>query len=779
MEMGPPGQSACGSSIQELSSATSVEMSRAFITKINAFTPLAVPGCQLWMDAADSTTITRSGANVTQWNDKANNYSGSATNNPQYNSSPINGLPTIHFDGASNRYVLISANNYNYSFMTYFIVIRWVSGTTGGFMGTDTPGNYGRALAVSSSNVQLLLYSQFYTTTVALTANQPCILSAYFNGTTNFTVILNGTPTVFAVGQGAGNTNTNGFNIGVFNPGNSGNHSFDMGEGIVYNSILSDAQRQQVEGYLAQKWGLTASLPPGHPGLTQTFYTKNPGIAAVPSFTMTKVPYTNYFPLSMPACGLWLDAADASTITYSSGSNLSQWRDKSGNGYIMSNNAGTTTVAANSLNSLNTVYIPSGTNTKITNFRGRTKMTFFIVGKCAAGQYLIALNGGFFYVGNDSLLYMYPPSGNYLDIVDSIGIATPVVSNNTWFIICIGYDNLTNSTANPYTINGSPFNGTNRATAARGSSGILTDQFITNTLYINTVNGTNSYDSDFTAELIYYNDTLSVGQRQAVEGYLAWKWGLQSTNLPVGHPYYSTPPIEFGRPAQVAGIPLQVNMFATPNLTLPSNTITNGLIAYFLFNGTLLDSRNTITLSQTGSVSYVAGLRDKAIYLANETQSSNGTTAVNYLTSSYNVTVPFSVAVWFNPTNVTRGSLLSTYNSTAITNYSVNLYIQGAGGGISAAYNGVQNVGAYSSISVGTWYSAVITVNASNGLSLFVNGTQVGSTITQTPSINGLMIGNIQDGGGSYAYSGYMDDYRIYNRVLSGSEITSIYNGTG
>jgi hypothetical protein len=216
-----------------------------------------------------------------------------------------------------------------------------------------------------------------------------------------------------------------------------------------------------------------------------------------------------------------------------------------------------------------------------------------------------------------------------------------------------------------------------------------------------------------------------------------------------------------------------------PNLALPSNTITNGLIAYFLFNGTLLDSRNTITLSRTGSVSYVAGLRDKAIYLANETQSSNGTTAVNYLTSSYNVTVPFSVAVWFNPTNVTNGSLLSTVNSTGITGYSVNLYIQGAGGGMSAAYNAVQNVGAYRSISVGTWYSAVITVNASNGLSLFVNGTQVGSTITQTPSINGLMIGNIQDGGGSYAYSGYLEDYRFYNRVLSGSEITSIYNGTG
>jgi hypothetical protein len=510
------------------------------------------------MDAADSTTITRSGANVTQWNDKANNYSGSATNNPQYNSNPINSLPTIHFDGASSRYVLISANNYNYSFMTYFIVIRWVSGS-GGFMGTDTPGNYGRALAVSSPNVQLLLYSQFYTTNLPLTANQPCILSAYFNGTTNFTVILNGTPTVFAVGQGTGNTNTNGFNIGVFNPTNGGNHSFDMGEGIVYSSILNDPQRQSIEGYLAQKWGLTASLPPGHPGLTQTFYTagKNPGIAAVPSKIMTIVPYGNYFPLAMPACGLWLDAADATTITYSSGSNLSQWRDKSGNGYIMSNSTGTTTVVANSLNSYNAIYTPSGTSAKIASFTGRTKFTLFFVGKCAAGKYLLGFNNGFIYAGNDTLMNL-TVSVNTFDCVDSIGLQTSVVSANTWFIFCIGYDNVAAFTPNPYNINGSPFNGTNRTTITSPyiTPSIVPDQYVSNPFYINSL-GTNSYDSDFTAELIYYNTTLSVSQRQAVEGYLAWKWGLQSTNLPVGHPYYSTPPIEFNRPAQVAGIPLQ------------------------------------------------------------------------------------------------------------------------------------------------------------------------------------------------------------------------------
>lgn len=533
------------------------------------------------MDAADSTTITRSGANVTQWNDKANNYSGPATNNPQYNSSPINGLPTIHFDGASSRYVLISANNYNYSFMTYFMVIRWVSGT-GGFMGTDTPSNYGRALAVNSPNVQLLLYSQFYTTNLPLTANQPCILSAYFNGTTDFTVILNGTPTVFAVGQGTGNTNTNGFNIGVFNPSNGGNHSFDMGEGIVYSSILNETQRQSIEGYLAQKWGLVSSLPAGHPGRSQTFYTagKNPGIAAVPSSTVTKVPYGNYFPLSLAGCQLWLDGADSTTVTGTSP--VTAWRDKSGLNYTAINNLGTSSVSAASLNGLNTIYVPSGANLKIANFLFYTNFTTFIVGKAAAANLLIGglfgTNGIAFYefTGNGDLLAVPLPSGTtFLDVYDNVGVP---ISANTWFIWCIGYNNLTNSTASPYRVNGNA-----RTTLAGGGSSIVPSSSGTGSLYLNSTNGANSYDSDYFAEIIHYNTTLTTAQCQGIEGYLAWKWGLQSTNLPISHPYYSVPPLEFDRPTQVASIPLQLRIIPDP--WTPLRPLSSGVLPWHWFRG--------------------------------------------------------------------------------------------------------------------------------------------------------------------------------------------------
>ena len=46
--------------------------------------------------------------------------------------------------------------------------------------------------------------------------------------------------------------------------GASGNQ-YDMYEVIQYDGAIADSQRYQVEGYLAQKWGLTSSLPATHP----------------------------------------------------------------------------------------------------------------------------------------------------------------------------------------------------------------------------------------------------------------------------------------------------------------------------------------------------------------------------------------------------------------------------------------------------------------------------------------------------------------------------------
>jgi hypothetical protein len=43
----------------------------------------------------------------------------------------------------------------------------------------------------------------------------------------------------------------------------------------------------------------------------------------------------------------------------------------------------------------------------------------------------------------------------------------------------------------------------------------------------------------YMAEILVFSNVLTVADRQRIEGYLAWKWGLQS-QLPTLHPYAST-----------------------------------------------------------------------------------------------------------------------------------------------------------------------------------------------------------------------------------------------
>jgi hypothetical protein len=77
-------------------------------------------------------------------------------------------------------------------------------------------------------------------------------------------MFVNGTPGTTVV-------STENFAYRVYNIGNSlGEESAVywngfIGEVIAFNGALSTRQRQQVEGYLAYKWGLRSVLPANHP----------------------------------------------------------------------------------------------------------------------------------------------------------------------------------------------------------------------------------------------------------------------------------------------------------------------------------------------------------------------------------------------------------------------------------------------------------------------------------------------------------------------------------
>jgi hypothetical protein len=79
-------------------------------------------------------------------------------------------------------------------------------------------------------------------------------------------------------------------------------------------------------------------------------------------------------------------------------------------------------------------------------------------------------------------------------------------------------------------------------------------------------------------EIIAYDAALSTGDRQAVEGYLAWKWGLQG-NLNSSHPYRNSPP----RPIPSGTV--YTSPTGTGNISTPSTSPFGGGGNSYSFNG--------------------------------------------------------------------------------------------------------------------------------------------------------------------------------------------------
>ena len=105
------------------------------------------------------------------------------------------------------------------------------------------------------------------------------------------------------------------------------------------------------------------------------------------------------------------------------------------------------------------------------------------------------------------------------------------VTNNTSQTVdslCImGATNTNTTTGLTQYMNGNAFAGNNGTTIS--AKGVTIGALINNMW---------SWEG-YISEILIYSDVLSTTDRQSVEGYLAWKWGI-NTSLPSSHPYYST-----------------------------------------------------------------------------------------------------------------------------------------------------------------------------------------------------------------------------------------------
>jgi hypothetical protein len=223
----------------------------------------------LWLDAADASTVTTVNEAVSQWNDKSGNNrnvsQGNAISRPVYNSAGFNGKGALSFDGSNDLLqsgASITTGTYTGEFNVYWVATR--SGNGGTILteragprlatcqwlqtglissnGTESSSNHSIGVAdIDSlqSSGGLVFHRHL--------ASQRDIL--FLNGTQR--AVLSGTATNITGG-------TQNFRIGT-------NWNGQICEIIVILFNPSTSDRQQVEGYLAHKWGLTANLPDGHP----------------------------------------------------------------------------------------------------------------------------------------------------------------------------------------------------------------------------------------------------------------------------------------------------------------------------------------------------------------------------------------------------------------------------------------------------------------------------------------------------------------------------------
>ena len=240
--------------------------------------PQGISGLKMWLDAADTSSITKSSSNkVSQWNDKSGNnrhvtQSGADSIKPTLSSDSIafngsqylfNNTPFMYNNGSIEIYIVASGNTQNDK--------RLIN------EGSSASNNplYGFNITNQSPQNRLAVYFRNDGNT-AMRSQAAIVNDVAMDGSYK---ILNwkdtGSSIIASVNGGAtgslsysrsGTMSTNRFCVGgilrsSFSYGFSGNI-----KELIISSPMSNADSQKVESYLARKWGLSVSTRLGEDG---------------------------------------------------------------------------------------------------------------------------------------------------------------------------------------------------------------------------------------------------------------------------------------------------------------------------------------------------------------------------------------------------------------------------------------------------------------------------------------------------------------------------------
>lgn len=244
-----------------------ITLSDGFNFKYIVVTQTSLPLQNLKLHLVSDKGVVTTGSAVTNWNDQSGNgndaFQNTGINQPTYVQNSINGLPAIRFNGSTSKLTLPTSMSLGIQNNPYEMFIVGKS---------------------SSSNIQFLIaggsLEQYeYHLNGASGARFIPTTSAYLDmGMTG--VYTDGNPHVFSARASSSggavrvdgiDEGTSGNNIRSSNTANlllgvrsDGGYYFngDIAEVLIYNSILSTTDRNTVEQYLADRYGITSGALP-------------------------------------------------------------------------------------------------------------------------------------------------------------------------------------------------------------------------------------------------------------------------------------------------------------------------------------------------------------------------------------------------------------------------------------------------------------------------------------------------------------------------------------
>ena len=571
--------------------------------KRNTFRPTDIGGCTLWLDGADPAgtgVAPVAGSTITTWADKSTSANNATAYGTVTVNTLVNGKLAILTTASSGFFGYLTNST---TTATTFVVATYVNAnaynrlfavSSGTLTEYNNPGVALFACAINGASMGPFYNSQNVTpvTSGPITQNQPFIMTTLFTGT-QCRVNLNGISTTTS----PVNISTS-FSYTYYGIGTHANGFGSVGEcwnGIIaevihYQAALSLQNYQQVEGYLSQKWGLRQQIPQSHPGTTGIVYSQQ----SIPK--ALSLPYSSAFTPSVAGTvSMWLDGMDpaGTGIPPSNGATVSTWVDKSGSGINLTAVGTPTYTSANS-----SVYLDGSSYLQNTNFNF-TNYTLFIVSNQASyigplytNNTTTAGYSGFFPIYYGSY-YLVQSDSSWLSA------GSPFLKDIT-YLYSIQYDSLNNINV---------WSTGSISPVITGTAGTITrNKFLLGKRNVS-IFSENMTGNIF--EIIQYNSDLGQTARQQVEGYLAWKWGLQA-NLPANHPYKSsTPDIKNARGiSRPVGLPVRSNIsfprlkfiasIDTPSATLSSLTSTGATVTWSEISGAI---SYTVTIYYNSSAS--------------------------------------------------------------------------------------------------------------------------------------------------------------------------------